>query len=303
MSNFSTRSAGRKDCNKFPLTSVLTIHHNITSSQPGQTMFTTSDGTILEIKTDIAPQQRSILVVWPCMTGTTAMYRLPVKEFNDSGISVIQYNPRGHGRSAGQFELERCTADLREYIESLGMVETPMCLLGHSAGAFCILKNGGMPLPVAEYILVSPVLDSIRSYRHLYDNGHHGESGSLISAFTTDSGFMLSLLEKDDWMDREIWRANSYRERINAISRGPLIGTLMERLFLDGYDAYMELELHSRRTSIIMPVNDNWFPMDLIFSLAEKYKMPIETLSEAGDHYFTGAWKYLWCSVLHKLAE
>ena len=80
-------------------------------------MFTASDGTQIDITEHIAPENRAVIVLWPCMTGNTAMYRLPVNSFGEAGISTVQFNPRGHGNSEGQFDLELCTRDLNEYLD------------------------------------------------------------------------------------------------------------------------------------------------------------------------------------------
>jgi len=266
-------------------------------------MFTASDGTKIDIKENIIPGHRSILVLWPCMTGSTNMYRLPAAEFNNAGISVIQFNPRGHADSGGQFDLQLCIRDIHEYIDSLDTYDIPLWFAGHSAGASAILKSGTFNRSAHRYILISPVLDSIKSYRYLYENGKEAEANILIAALTDDREFMLSLLNNSRWMERDVWEMNSYKERINAISGKVLIGTLMEKLFLEGYNAFHDLEVHSAETSILFPVSDNWFPMTLTLSLAAESGIKTETIKEAGDHYFTGAWKHVWKRILEEMCK
>jgi len=264
-------------------------------------MFKTSDGTQIEIVENIVTGHRSLIVLWPCMTGNTAMYRLPVKEFNNAGISVIQFNPRGHSRSGGQFDLSQCLADLSEYINSLNIGDTPLWLIGHSAGASAVLKYGTLYGTAARYILVSPVLDSIESYRYLYENGNHSEPNAIIASLTSDSGFMVSLLENSRWMNREEWEMNSYREKIDAISGEVLIGSFMQKLFIEGFNAFDDLKLHRMSTSMFLPLNDSWFPMAVTTGLASQNGIKTETITEASDHYFTGAWKYVWRRVLEMM--
>lgn len=261
-------------------------------------MFTARDGTIIDIKADLVPRHRGVLVVWPCMTGITAMYRLPVKDFTGAGISVVQYNPRGHGRSEGQFDVELCVSDLHEYLETLKVHETPLCMLGHSAGASCVLRYGTTYMPAQKFILVSPVLDSIGSYRYLYDTGRQAEANVLISALSTDRDFMLPVLENDEWMNPGVWARENYREQFDKVSGRLLVGSLMQKLFIEGYNTFRDLELLADKTSIILPVEDHWYPMDLTNSLAHKSRIPVETIHEAKDHYFTGAWKSVWIRVL-----
>lgn len=264
-------------------------------------MFTTSDGTQLDIKSDLVPHSRAALVVWPCMTGITAMYRTPVKDFNSAGISTVQFNPRGHGRSGGQFDVEQCISDLHEYMDSHKLHDKPVWMLGHSAGASMVLRYGTAHRSAQRYILVSPVLDSKGSYRYLYDTGRESEANFLISAFTSEKEYMLSILQNSCWMNRDEWERNSYREKFDGISGNVLIGSLMQKLFIEGYNTFRDLELLAEQTTIILPEQDNWYPMDLTNSLAKKSGISIETISEAKDHYFTGAWKHVWRRVLDEM--
>jgi pimeloyl-ACP methyl ester carboxylesterase len=236
------------------------------------------------------------------MTGNTDMYRMPASEFVNSGISVIQFNPRGHAGSEGQFDLELCIRDLHEYLQSLNAGDIPVWFVGHSAGASAVLKYGTLYKSAGRYILVSPVLDSIESYRYLYEKGKQSEANILISSLTSDRELMLSILENSKWMKREVWDKNLYRDKIDAVSGTLHIGTLMEKLFLEGYNAFHDLELHREETSMMLPLSDNWFPMTLTLSLASQFGIETETVNEAGDHYFTGAWKYAWRRILDKIS-
>lgn len=264
-------------------------------------MFKAPDGTLIDIKADLVPRHRAVLVVWPCMTGSTAMYRLPAAEFTCEGISVIQFNPRGHGGSGGQFDVEQCVSDLHGYLDMLNIQDTPVWMLGHSAGASCVLRYGTTFRPARRYILVSPVLDSIGSYRYLYDQGRQAEANVLISTFSSEKKYMLGILQESSWMNRDEWENNGYREKFDRTSGRILIGSLMQKLFIEGYNTFRDLELLAKETTIILPVEDHWFPMDLTYSLAEKSDIPVETISEAKDHYFTGAWKHVWRRVLEEM--
>ncbi|NLV67154.1 MAG: alpha/beta hydrolase [Spirochaetes bacterium] len=266
-------------------------------------MFTASDGTFIDIKSDLVPHHRGVLVVWPCMTGSTAMYRLPVKDFNREGISTVQYNPRGHGASGGQFDMEQCIIDLHRYLEPLKLNDTTLFMLGHSAGASCVLRHGSTCGPAQKYILVSPVLDSAGSYRHLYDTGREDEANLLISAFSSEKDYMLGILRDSRWMNRDEWEGNGYREKFDKTSGKILIGTLMQKLFIEGYNTFRDLELLAEKTSIILPVEDHWYPMDLTNSLAHKFCIPVQTINQAKDHYFTGTWKHVWRRVLELIIQ
>lgn len=261
-------------------------------------MFAASDDVQIDIRDSIVPEHRALLVLWPCMTGNTDMYRLPVEQFNRKGISIAQFNPRGHAFSGGQFDLELCIADFDEYLQSLHMNNIPVWLLGHSAGASAVLKYGTFYKPQYRYVLVSPVLDSILSYRYLYSTDNQIEVNTIIADLCTDKEFILSIIENEKWMDRETWEKNCYRKRFDAISGKVLMGTLMEKLFIDGFNAYRDLELHRKCTILLLPENDKWFPMTVTMEIAEKNDIKSEIISESKDHYFTGAWKYVWKRIL-----
>ncbi len=261
-------------------------------------MFRTSDGIQIDIVENFTKNHRALLVLWPCMTGNTAMYRLPVEDFNNEGISVVQFNPRGHACSEGQFDLETCIRDLHEYLETLDIKSIPLWLTGHSAGASAVLKYGTMFGSVRRYILVSPVLDSKESYRYLYEKGNQTEANTIISSLTSDRNLIFSILENSDWMDPVEWETNSYRKKIDAVSDKVMIGSLMQRLFIEGFNAFHDLKLHSASTTILLPLSDNWFPMTVTENLASQNGITIDTIHEASDHYFTGAWKYAWRRIL-----
>lgn len=264
-------------------------------------MYTAADGTLIDIKADLVLHHRAILVVWPCMTGNTAMYRLPLAGFINEGISVIQFNPRGHGESGGQFDVEQCISDLHEYLDSLKIPETPLWMLGHSAGASCVLRYGSIYGSPERYILVSPVLDSIGSYSYLYSNGNYFELNTLIASMTNSRKYVIEQLADERWMKREEWERNGYREKFDRISGRVLVGCLMQKLFIEGYNTFDDLEFFADRTLIMLPLEDYWFPMDITRSLAKKSNIRIETISEAKDHYFTGAWKHVWRRVLDEM--
>lgn len=264
-------------------------------------MFKTSDGIQIDIRENFVVGHRALIVLWPCMTGNTAMYKLPVAIFNNAGISVIQFNPRGHSRSEGQFDLNLCLRDLHEYLSSLNIVNVPLWFIGHSAGASALLKYGTSYSSAHWYILISPVLDSIESYRYLYENGNQKEANTIIASLTSGNGFILSILENNHWMNREVWETNSYREKFDAESVKLLIGTFMQKLFIEGFNAFNDLKLHSARTSMLLPVTDNWFPMSVTTGLATQNGIKTETITEATGHYFTGAWKYVWNRVMEMM--
>jgi hypothetical protein len=109
---------------------------------------------------------------------------------------------------------------------------------------------------------------------------------------------MLQILKNDEWIKPEVWQRQDYREKFDRISVKILLGTLMQKLFIEGYNTFRDLELLAEKTSIILPLQDNWYPMELTNSLALKSGIPVETISDAKDHYFTGAWKHVWNRVL-----
>ncbi len=257
-------------------------------------IFFTSDETDIEVIADYIENPIATLVIWPCMGGSVLMYRCPVEQFNKAGISVIRFNPRGHGNSSGQFVPEAAIADLNEFIGVNKRDDSPIYIVGHSAGANAVLQYGTAFGDVDRFILISPVLDSIESLRYMYQQKTIMEFNVLISALTSDKDLIHHVLADSMWMAPEIWESKNYRERLDAVSFEFKVGIFLERLFIQGYNTFPDLVLHGDKSTILLPKKDNWYPKETVMRLSAENSIPVVTMSEANDHFFTGAWKTVW---------
>ena len=222
------------------------------------------------------------------------MYRCPVERFTSAGCSVILFNPRGHGASEGQFVPELATRDLDEFLSRYKTDSSPLCILGHSAGANAVLQFATAYGRGDHFLLVSPVLDSIESLRYMYRIGTIMEFNGIAAALTSDKKFTLSVLENEEWMEPEKWKKEEYRKRLNIISGNFHVGSFLEILFIKGYNAFDDLMYHGEKSTILLPRQDNWYPSETVRSLADRGNIRLQILQEAGDHFFTGTWGVVW---------
>ncbi len=263
--------------------------------------FLTGDGTSLEILQSPVEEPRATLLMWPCMGGSVRMYRCPVDLFNKAGVSVIQFNPRGHGESGGQFVPEDAIADLGDYLFSRKRDSSPLWILGHSAGANAVLQYGTAFGGVDRFFLVSPVLDSIESLRYMYRINTILEFNEIVAALTSERDFVLDVLSNDRWMDPAIWQKNYYRHKFDDISENFRVGIFLERLFIEGYNAFEDLISQAEKTSILVAPVDTWYPFETIERLAREGNIPVHLIKKARDHFFTGGWKAVWAHLLDQL--
>jgi len=263
--------------------------------------FKTSDGMSVEVFASFVANPRATIVVWPCMGGSVLMYRCPVERFTSGGCSVILFNPRGHGASGGQFVPELAARDLHEFLSRYKTDLSPLYIIGHSAGANAALQFATGYERGDRFLLVSPVLDSIESLRYMYRIKTIAEFNMLIGAITRDRDFTLSVLENEEWMEPETWRKKDYLKRLNDISGDFHVGSFLEILFIDGYNAFDDLILHGEKSTVLLPRQDNWYPFETVKALTDRGNVRLQILQEAGDHFFTGAWGAVWDWVLEDL--
>lgn len=265
-------------------------------------IFYTKEGIPLEIEFNAAENPRSCLVVWPCMGGSFRMYRVPLESFNRLGISVLLYNPRGHGESSGQATADQLIDDLEYCVNKNGLNEIPLVITGHSAGANLALKFGSRMNLIERFFLVAPVLDSCESLRYMYRRGTIHEFTSIIAQLAVDPAPVRAVLENEQWLDPVYWENEKIRQRLDNASGKFLVGTFLEKLFLPTHNAYDDLGRHGKKTTIILSTEDNWYPRQRVDGLCEKHGIRRQMIPAAGDHFFTGAWKDVWNFILAELA-
>lgn len=262
--------------------------------------YKTPDDINIELIVEEAENPKGIVLVWPCSMGDVRMYRTPTDTFSDKGYTSILYNPRGHGNSGGQFEIQNAINDFQSFIKDFNKTDLPLISVGHSGGCGGLLSIG-MHLEMKKFYLAAPVLDSRKSLFHMYENGAVKEFNMMVAAASPDQDFVLSVLDNTKWMESEYWLENNLEERLDAVSGEFLIGRFLDRLFIEGMSAYSEFEALSNRLELLLPSEDRWYPLESTRALAEKYHIPINDNLDAHDHYMTRAWQNVWQYVLETI--
>ncbi len=264
--------------------------------------FLTSDGVQLEVLGSVPENAGACLIVWPCMGGAVQMYRVPVEKFAAAGVACILYNPRGHGRSGGQMEIETALSDLEEILHKHISPEIPLVVVAHSAGANAGLQFGARIRPPEKFVLVAPVLDSRESLFSMYQRNTIYEFIDILCANTDDGTVVRKVLADDQWLNAEVWESRGYRQLLDDVPARLKVGTFLEKLFLPGHNAFEELAMFARRTRILVAPDDTWYPAATTGGLALWHSIPIETVAEAQNHFFTGAWERVWADVLRLMS-
>ena len=263
--------------------------------------FRTSDGVQLEVLGSLPENARGCLIVWPCMGGAVQMYRVPVENFTARECTCILYNPRGHGRSEGELEIQSALNDLDEIIRTYVPLSTPLVIVGHSAGANACLQFGARYREPAKFVLVAPVLDSRESLFSMYQRKTISEFIDILCAYTQDDTLVRKVLTDEKWLDAGVWKSRDYRNLLDEVPSRIHVGTFLERLFLPGHNAFEELGKYAGKTQIFMAEQDTWYPAATTKGLARGYGIPVKTIVEAQNHFFTGGWERVWTEVLNSI--
>jgi pimeloyl-ACP methyl ester carboxylesterase len=264
--------------------------------------FLTGDGVRLEVLGAVPENAKACLIVWPCMGGAVQMYRVPVEKFTAHGCACILYNPRGHGRSEGQMEIGTALSDLEEILQKYISPATPLVMVAHSAGANAGLQFGARIRPPEKFVLVAPVLDSRESLFSMYQRKTISEFIDILCANTQDGTLVREVLADEQWLDADVWQSHGYRQLLDDVPARLHVGTFLEKLFLPGHNAFEELAMFARRTRIFVAPDDTWYPAATTGGLALWYGIPIETIADAQNHFFTGGWERVWAEVLHLMS-
>ena len=74
--------------------------------------YLTRDNVKLKLFVENTENPKGLILVWPCTLGDVRMYKVPARQFAQKGYKTIQFNPRGHGNSQGQFDIDNSIKDL-----------------------------------------------------------------------------------------------------------------------------------------------------------------------------------------------
>lgn len=260
------------------------------------------DGAMIEADISLPSNPICYLLIWPCSMCSCGMYKLPKERFASSGIATIQFNPRAHGKSAGSFNYEHSFEDLKHLCDELLNPGIPIACLGHSGGAGALLKAEER-IGIDRLWLVSPVLDSRESIYFMYETGGSHEFTDLIASLAVNPDPVKKILETPDWIDSSIWNSKNLKKTLDDLSESMAIGSLLEAIFIPGYNAFDEFLKLSEKIEIIYPLKDSWYPESTVMRLAFSCNVPVIRDLGGKDHYFTGAWKNIWNYIEKRLVS
>ncbi len=265
-------------------------------------IFKLENGMELDTLINIPEKLCYCIVVWPCMGGAVQMYKMPVKRFMESGAACILYNPCGHGKSAGEMDIPKAISDLKIILDRIIPAELPLLLVGHSAGANAVLQFGTRCRTSCSYLLVAPVLDSRESLYFMYRKKTIREFVDILCTLAEDDSLVRTVLADDQWLEEDKWRKEGYREILNGVRSRVRIGTFLERLFIPGHNAYVELAENSSRCLILTAREDSWYPAETIRRLAAAHNILMKNIDEAQNHFFAGGWECVWDEAMNLAA-
>jgi pimeloyl-ACP methyl ester carboxylesterase len=264
--------------------------------------FVATDGTVLDIlisRPESSPQ--GVILVYPCIGGTTRMYMVPHKELTTRGYIVVEYHPRAHGRSEGQMSMARSLKDLYCLLFSLDLDQYPITAVAHSAGCNALLQLNFSALRFARLFFVQPVFSFAESMRYMYVNGTDSEFLDAISRWTNDRKRLAGYLKSKEWLKPSFWYREKLRERINAISVDLNLGDFLEDFYIPGFDTTEYIYLIQEKLIFFLSDADTWFPVSGTKKVAEKFKIPVIIEEKAKDHFLQGCWSDIWDDILDRI--
>ncbi len=264
-------------------------------------LFLSFDGTKIEADVLAANKPRAGVLFWPCMGGSFQMYRFPREEFLRRGISVVLFNPRGHGASGGQMEISLALRDVDHLLAKNGLTGLPFVGIGHSAGANALLQYAADKESFLRFFLVAPVLDSRRSLEYLYAEGNIREFNDILALRAGKTDVISEHLNDSRWMDGDYWREMNLRRYMDGKSGELQIGSFLENLFIPGHNAFNLLQKEASRTDILLAVEDHWYPLEETRAKAREYGISLREISQARDHFFTRAWPPVWEYIIGEI--
>ncbi|MBE7413002.1 MAG: alpha/beta hydrolase [Leptospiraceae bacterium] len=240
-----------------------------------------------------------LIVLLPCMGGNIMTYRYPVKNWNRSGYGVLYFNPPGHGKSDGVFHFEKTCEllkiELDKILNTYGK-DIPITGIGHSGGGSTLMKffYENSDYNLKKLILLSPILDTVRSLRELYIRNNIQEFTNSLRL--TDSR-ILSILSNDKWLNPDYWEENDLKNLINDYSNeiinGAELGTFLENIFIPTKEVHSCIGRLKGQIVFIYPTKDIWYPIEEGVNYSNNFQFPYYTISSAKDHFFKNAWKFV----------
>lgn len=261
--------------------------------------FYTEDNVYLDVLIDQPEMEtKGLILVYPCIGGNTRLYSVPTKELNAKGYAVLQYNPRSHAKSGGSMLMGLALDDLNFLLEEFHFTKLPIYVVAHSAGANAVLRFEKDIYNIVKMLLIQPVPSFRDSMLYMYEKGTNEEFIRAISKWVGDKSQLSNMLCDTQWLDPQYWQNNYYSERINNLSTGLSLGSFLEDFYITGTDVYDKFSEYRDEITVLLSNQDNWFPYDKLNRLCIENQLDFYEIAKAKDHYFFGAWNFVWIRVL-----
>ncbi len=265
-------------------------------------MFPAADGTALDVSISFpASVSRGVILVYPCIGGTTRMYMIPHEELTARGYTVVEYHPRAHGRSAGQMSMACSLKDLYYLLFSTGLSEYPITAVAHSAGCNALLQINLSELHFEKVFFVQPVFSFAESMAYMYEIGTDREFLDAVSRWTSDREKLKSYLCSKRWLEPVVWYRDRLRQKINAISVNLRLGDFLEDFYIPGFDTIDHIYSIRDRLLFYLSTTDRWYPVSTTRQAAETFNVPIVYMEKAEDHFLQGCWNDIWDDILDRI--
>ncbi|MDF3821913.1 alpha/beta hydrolase [Leptospira sp. 96542] len=253
-----------------------------------------------------AKEAKGIIVLWPSTGGNARSFRIRESELFTLGYRLIRFNPPSHGNSSGIYHPNTAIQLLYEYIANSGYAEFQLIGIGHSGGgaALSILAER---IKFDILFLLSPILDSVESLRHLYKFGRIEEFSRLLllDGVLDDTNPNLTILEtlsNDLWLQTgEVhhldFPVSNKRIRVGSLAK------FLTNLFLPGFCLGSESVQKHTKYVIFLPEEDHWFPKSTTEQFVQINQLELVPIAEAKDHFFSSAWLAVWANIKQKIIE
>ena len=264
--------------------------------------FYTEDNVYLDVLIDMPDiETKGLVLVYPCIGGNTRLYSVPAKELNAKGYAVMQYNPRSHAKSGGSMLMGLALNELHLLLDKFQFTRLPIYVVAHSAGANAVLRLDKDLYSIVKMLLIQPVPSFRDSMFYMYENGTNDEFIRAISKWVSDKSELSNMLCDAQWLDQNYWQNNDYSERLNNLSTGLSLGSFLEDFYITGSDVYDRFNVYKDKMTVLLSNQDNWFPSDKLIKLCSENELEFYEIAKAKDHYFFGAWNFVWIRVFKDL--
>ncbi|MCW7491875.1 alpha/beta hydrolase [Leptospira sp. 2 VSF19] len=256
----------------------------------------------LEIIESGAPLEnaRGAIILWPSTGGNARSFRIRDGELETLGLRLIRFNPPSHGNSKGVYDPKTAIQLIDGYVKKNGYKNKDLYGIGHSGGGAALMMYA-KEVRFQKLFLLSPILDSVLSLRHLYESNSIEEFSRLLllpglSDDLAPNKQILETLSSPEWLETE--KVGHLKVPIqNSRIRLEDLSLFLKNLFLPGF--VVDPSLIQKRTdyTIFLPNEDKWFPKEYTTRFAKENGLSCIEISEAPDHFFSSSWLRVWKQI------